>query len=116
MSQLLRVVSVNTAVVDDIKAVIKEKYVVVELPEYVDRLAKDFTVNVTAEYNEVDDVDETFIQTRVTAIKQNTFRIYASAPCTVNWLVFGTRRDASIEVEVPKNSTDVKGDGPYTWI
>jgi hypothetical protein len=31
-------------------------------------------------------------------------------------MVFGTRRDVPLAVEVKKEQMTVRGDGPYTWI
>lgn len=94
------------------KAVIRNRFVTVTLPSYVDHLASDFTIHVTHEMGETEDI----VQVSASAIIQNQFRIYASAPCTVNWLVFGNRRNASISVETKKSDVTVYGDGPYRWI
>jgi len=94
------------------KAVIRNRFVTVTLPSYVDHLASDFTIHVTHEMGETEDI----VQVSASAIIQNQFRIYASAPCTVNWLVFGNRRNASISVETKKSDITVYGDGPYRWI
>ena len=88
-----------------------DKWIEVELPDYVDALAKDFTVNVTHIFDE--ETDSEPITYAATPIKNNKFRIYGK-PGKVSWVVYGSR--GNIEVEPLKSSVDVKGDGPYKWI
>ena len=95
------------------KATIESKKVVVSLPDYVDKLADNFTVSVTPILEDEDD-EVSFVQVRTTEVKNNAFTIYSDKPCTVHWMVFGTR--LNIKVEVPKSEVIRKGDGPYTWI
>ena len=87
------------------------KFTEVELPDYVDSLAKDFTVNVTHIFDE--DIDTEPNTYAATKIKNGKFRIYGP-PGNVSWIVYGKRGD--IEVEPLKSSVDVKGDGPYKYI
>jgi hypothetical protein len=63
-----------------------------------------------------ENTDHSFVNIVTTPIKNNTFRIYASAPCIVHWVVFGNRKDIPLAVEVHKNDIEVKGSGPYKWI
>jgi hypothetical protein len=93
---------------------LKDKYVaVVELPDYVIKLAKEFTVHVNPVVDFNDDEFE-FTQVATSTVKNGKFKIYTNNPCKVNWLVFGKRFD--INVEIDKNEVEVKGDGPYKWI
>jgi hypothetical protein len=94
------------------QATICERSVTVSLPDYVDRLATNFTVHLTPIATD----DEQWIHVKTTDVFQNRFTIYASAPCDVHWMVFGTRRDVPLAVEVKKEQMTVRGDGPYTWI
>jgi hypothetical protein len=95
------------------KATIESKKTVVTLPDYVATLAYNFTVSVTPILQ--DNCEECeFVNVRATEVQNNAFTIYSSSPCTVHWMVFGTRLD--IRVEVPKNEVTKRGDGPYTWI
>jgi hypothetical protein len=93
-------------------ATIRERSVTVSLPDYVDRLATNFTVHLTPIATDQDE----WIHVKTTDVFQNRFTIYASAPCEVHWMVFGTRRDVPLAVEVKKEQMTVRGDGPYTWI
>jgi hypothetical protein len=95
------------------QATIRERSVTVSLPDYVDRLATNFTVHLTPITGQ--DIDE-WIHVKTTDVFQNRFTIYASAPCEVHWMVFGTRRDVPLAVEVKKEQMTVRGDGPYKWI
>jgi len=89
--------------------------VTVFLPDYVDRLATNFTVHLTPIAKDESEQDE-WIHVKTTTVFQNRFTIYASAPCEVHWMVFGTRRDVPLEVEVKKDHMTVRGEGPYKWI
>ena len=85
-------------------------FVEVELPDYVDALAADFTVHVTPIFDEENDNDGHY---KVTEVKNGKFRIYGP-PGRVNWIVYGSRGD--FEVEPERSKTRVNGDGPYKWI
>jgi hypothetical protein len=80
---------------------------------------------VTAEYHDRSDhddqddyeeVEDPLIIVNVSAVKNNRFKIYVSAPCRVHWLIIGKRRDATIEVEVGKSNAQIRGNGPYQWM
>ena len=92
------------------KTQVHDKFVEVTLPDYVDALAKDFTVHVTPIFDEDNDIDGNY---KVTEVKDGKFRIYGPRG-RVNWIVYGSRGD--IEVEPEKSKTNVNGDGPYKWI
>jgi hypothetical protein len=83
----------------------------IELPSYVNALAHHFTVHATPEMGK----GPRFVQTNVSPVHNGIFTVYVSEPCIVNWLVYGTRRDIELQVEVKKNAIEVKGDGPYKW-
>jgi hypothetical protein len=80
------------------KAAVCDKFVEVELPNYVDALATNFTVHVTPIFDE-DNIEENGTY-KVTAVKNGKFKIYGPKG-RVNWIVYGSRGD--IEVE-PKKS------------
>ena len=88
-----------------------DKFTEVKLPDYVDALATNFTVNVTHIFDE--ETDEEPITYAATPVKNGKFRVYGK-PGKVSWVVYGSR--GSIEVEPLKSSVDVKGDGPYKYI
>jgi hypothetical protein len=98
------------------QATIRERSVTVSLPDYVDRLATNFTVHLTPIAKDESEQEDKWIHVKTTDVFQNQFTIYASAPCEVHWMVFGTRRDVPLAVEVKKEQMTVRGDGPYTWI
>jgi len=90
------------------KATIEKDYVEIVLPDYVDSLATDFTVNVTPVYDgNVKGVCS------ITDVISGKFRIYGDAG-KVHWTVMGKRFD--IETERDKKTTVVNGSGPYRWI
>ena len=92
------------------KAQVSDRFVEVELPDYVDALATDFTVHVTPIFDEENDNDGHY---KVTEVKNGKFRMYGP-PGRVNWIVYGSR--GAIEVEPERSKTNVNGDGPYKWI
>ena len=83
--------------------------VTIHLPDYVDKYATDFTVQITPIYSG-EKKQETLYTSEV---KDNAFTVYGSNG-KFYWLVHGKRCD--IEVEPLKNETEVKGSGPYKWI
>ena len=94
------------------KATVLNRFVIVTLPDYVDYLASDFTVHVTHEIDETEEI----IQVSTTRVFNNQFRIYASAPCAVNWLVVGNRKNTTFPIEPPKNTITINGEGPYKYM
>jgi hypothetical protein len=82
--------------------------VVVKLPDYVNKLANDFTVNVTS-------IDKPVLLCASEVI-DNTFTVMSDSitTCKFNWFVFGSR--GVVEVEPKKNNVVVHGQGPYKWI
>ena len=85
-------------------------YAVIELPKYVDKLAKDFTIHLTPIY---DDNNLQDITLKCSRIKDNKFTVYGKN-CNFYWIVYGKRLE--VEVEPLKVNLNVKGSGPYTWI
>ena len=78
------------------------------LPDYVDALAYDFTVQITPIYNGLK------IQSyNVSEIENNKFQVYGENG-KFFWIVHGKRNE--VDVEPLKSKTMVKGDGPYRWI
>ena len=82
---------------------------VVNLPEYVDALASEFTVQVSTVYDGV--VKDNNLLT--SEVKDNSFTVYGSNR-TFFWHVHGKREE--VKVEPLKSESDVKGSGPYLWI
>jgi hypothetical protein len=89
-------------------AQICDEFVEVELPDYVDSLATNFSVQVTPIYD-----GKKKASYSVTEVENNKFRIYGEQG-RVKWVAYGSRGD--FEVEPLKELTRVNGDGPYKWI
>lgn len=84
-----------------------ETSVVVELPDYVDTLATDLTVQVTPIYNGTVRVLNT------SCVSNNKFTVYGDSG-DFHWHVYGRR--AAVVVEPKKSDVAVLGEGPYRWI
>ena len=89
--------------------IINNESVTIELPDYVDELATDFTVQITPIYSNKQNKQILY----TSEVIDNTFTVYGSNG-KFYWLVHGKRND--LEVEPLKNLTYVKGSGPYRWI
>lgn len=81
----------------------------VHLPDYVESLATDFTIQLTPIFNGNFD-------TRLFAgnVENGKFKVYSNFPCEFYWYVSGKRND--IATEINKSDVRVNGDGPYKWI
>jgi len=79
----------------------------VNLPEYVQKLAYDFTIQVTPIFN------GKFVNLAVSKVEENSFYVYGDN-CEFYWNVYGKRFD--IETEPDINNVNVNGNGPYKWI
>ena len=90
--------------------IINDNNTVIELPNYVNKLETELTVNLTP-IND-DGVYEQIIVTS-SRVKNNRFTVYGPN-CEFFWTVYGKRNN--INVEPLKAITDVKGSGPHKWI
>jgi hypothetical protein len=86
-----------------------ESLTVVDLPDYVNALGYDFTVQITPIFSGRKRT-ETYEASRVSSGK---FAVYGP-PGEFFWLVHAKRSDFG--VEPLKYTVSVKGDGPYKWI
>ena len=77
------------------------------LPDYVERLATDFTIQITHIY---DGKTKTYSASEIT---NNMFSVYGENG-KFYWMVHGKRGD--IAIEPLKSETSVKGSGPYLWM
>ena len=84
----------------------------ITLPYYVDKLANDFTIEITGVYND-NHLDDNKSELLVSKVKNNQFTVYGKSS-EFFWTVYGNRE--KIEVEPLKTKINIKGDGPYTWI
>ena len=78
-----------------------------ELPDYVDALATDLTVQVTPIFNGSVRV------LNASCVSNNKFKVYGDSG-DFHWHVYGRR--LAIDVEPKKTEVSVRGEGPYRWI
>jgi hypothetical protein len=90
--------------------IVNTKFITIELPNYVDKLAYNFTVSVSGIFNETTQIISTY---NASEVEKGRFRVYGP-PGKFHWLIYGER--APVEVEPLKSSVEVKGTGPYKWI
>jgi len=82
-------------------------YTTVFLPDYVDNLATDFTVQITPIYN------GKLKMYSATEVIQNSFNVYGENG-NFFWVIHGSR--GNINIEPNKKDVIVKGKEPYLWI
>jgi glycosyltransferase involved in cell wall biosynthesis len=90
--------------------IVNSEKVIITLPEYVDKLANDFTINITAICDNNCVKIEKYGTSRVINGK---FTVYGKNG-SFYWTVFGKR--STIKVEVNKSDVSIKGFGPYTYL
>jgi hypothetical protein len=84
--------------------------VTVKLPEYVSAFAANFSIQITAIYE--DDSDESLVFS-TSRVKDNSFTVRGKNG-SFYWIVYGQR--GKVEVEPKKAAVEVGGDGPYKYI
>jgi len=84
--------------------------VTIQLPKYVEKIAKNFTVHLTHIYDEASKDESSPLKT--TRVVNNQFKVYGKN-CAFFWIVYGER--LAIDAE-PSKDTPVQGSGPYKWI
>ena len=85
------------------------KSVKIELPNYVDKLAKNFTINLTLIYN--GNTENVTLYT--SDIENSSFYVYGPN-CKFHWVVYGERNKIDVEPNIA--DVEVKGNGPYLYI
>jgi hypothetical protein len=85
------------------------EFVVVELPDYIEKLARNLTVQLTPVY----DGNIYKPQYFASDVAGNQFEVHGVNGAFF-WTVYGER--LSFEVEPNKNDVELKGNGPYKWI
>ena len=85
-----------------------DRYTVIELPKYVDKLATDFTIQLTPIYS-----GKPIGNLYATEVTNNLFGVYGENT-KFYWTVFAKRHDINVEPDM--SEVDVKGSGPYKWI
>ena len=84
------------------------EFVTICLPEYVKKIAIDFTIQLTQIY-----CGKQIKQLYTSRVENNRFTVFGEN-CKFYWLVQGKR--CHIEIEPYKKDVKLKGDGPYKWI
>jgi hypothetical protein len=80
----------------------------IELPDYVEKIASNITIQVTGIY------DNSFIKKyNPSEIRENTFYVYGPNG-KFYWIIYGTRE--ILDVEPFKTNKIINGDGPYKYI
>lgn len=87
--------------------IINNDHVEIQLPPYVEKLARDFTVQITPIYK------DKIVTLNSSEVENNAFKVYGENS-KFHWHAHGIRQD--INVEPDKSSVNVKGDGPYLYI
>jgi len=90
-------------------AIENNESVTIQLPDYVEKLASNFTVQITSIYSKERSEPNLF---EVSEIENNKFQVYGKNG-SFYWHAFGMRSE--ILVEPDKSSITVSGDGPYKW-
>ena len=85
-----------------------DEYTVIELPEYVDKLFTNITIQVTGIYDGFN-----VKKYNPGEFLDNKFTVYGPNG-TFCWIIYGSRKN--FEVEPLRENTLVKRNGPYTWI
>uniref|UniRef100_A0A6C0IR98 Uncharacterized protein n=1 Tax=viral metagenome TaxID=1070528 RepID=A0A6C0IR98_9ZZZZ len=80
----------------------------VQLPNYVTKLATNFTIHLSKKYNCDTNSNLTF-----TDIDENSEFIVYGNNCEFHWIVYGERKP--LVVEPNKDDIVIHGNGPYTW-
>ena len=84
------------------------EYIQIELPDYVEKIASNITIQVTGIYD-----NSCIKKYNPSEIKNNIFHVYGPNG-KFYWIVYGTRQN--IEVEPFKTTKIINGDGPYKYI
>jgi len=87
--------------------ILNRECVEIELPPYLDKLAYDFTVNITPIFNGI------IVALSCGEVENNKFKVYGDNT-KFYWTVYGKRYD--IDVEPNKNEVFIKGEGPYLYL
>lgn len=87
--------------------------VVIELPYYADKIASNFTVQITPIYDANTNDKQLSLSLSCSRVYHNRFTVYGTN-CEFFWVAVGKR--AEIQVEPLKIATTVHGHGPYRWI
>jgi hypothetical protein len=85
---------------------IDNESVCITLPNYVDKIANNFTISLTSIGKNA--------QLWSTEVINNQFTVYSNISTKFHYHVYGTRLE--IDTEPSKTDFTTKGEGPYTWL
>jgi len=88
--------------------IVNNLHTTIHLPAYVERLATEFTIQVTQIYS-----GKKMEPLYTSRVENNSFVVYGEN-CEFYWHVTGKRGD--VEVEPSKDKSSLKGSGPYKWL
>ena len=80
----------------------------INLPDYVSKLATDFTIQITPIYD-----GKNVKQYNTSKVENGQFAVYGENG-EFYWSIYGKRKN--ILTEIPKHNLLIKGSGPYKWI
>jgi hypothetical protein len=83
---------------------------IIKIPDYVDKFARDFSIQITPIFNKK---TKKITTCNVGEVEDNTFEVFGEN-CSFYWLLFASRGD--VEVEPNKADVELHGDGPYTYL
>jgi len=83
-------------------------FAIIKLPDYVDKLAKNLTIQITPIYSKNASINKL----TTTSVENGEFLVYGKNG-EFYWKVMGER--LSLQTEVIKENTEIMGDGPYTY-
>jgi hypothetical protein len=90
--------------------IVNGERVEIELPQYVNTLCTDLTIQLTPIYNG----NNSNITLYTSDVENNKFTVYSSKNIKFFWIVHGKR--SNITTEPLKENTIINGCGPYKWI
>ena len=88
--------------------IVNNLHTTIHLPAYVERLATEFTIQITQIYS-----GKKMEPLYTSRVENNSFVVYGEN-CEFYWHVTGKRGD--VEVEPSKDKNILKGSGPYKWL
>ena len=80
----------------------------IKLPDYVEKLASNFTIQITPIYN------GSIVVLNAGEVINNKFSVYGKT-CKFYWCVHGKRLEIN-NIQPNKSEVSIKGSGPYLWI
>ena len=83
--------------------------VIIQLPDYVEKIASNFTIQITSIYSKNRSSANIY---ETSEVENNKFQVYGKNG-SFYWYVYGMMHEIVVEPE--KTAITVSGDGPYKW-